>query len=105
MRVFNEIFALLVALAVTATALRNPHERAAKLAKRKVSPVYTRNAPKTNFTSLFLNEKSKSKFAQFPMEISANPARIRRQWQRTTGNRLQPWRVICWLASNQLECE
>ena len=61
MHLFAGVFALLAASVAAVTALRNPHERVAKHAKREVSPVYTRNAPKSNSTSLFLNEKSKSK--------------------------------------------
>jgi hypothetical protein len=63
MRVLSSTFTLLAATAVTVAALQNPHERAARFSKREFSPLYTRDAPKSNATTLFLNEKTKSKLS------------------------------------------
>lgn len=71
MRVLSSTFALLlVATAVSVTALQNPHERAAKFSKRDFAPVYTRDAPKSNATTLYLNEKTKSRVSSHSIEPS-----------------------------------
>jgi hypothetical protein len=54
----SSTFALLAAVGVR--ALQSPHERAAKFSKRSFTPLYTRDATKSNPTTLFLNEKTKS---------------------------------------------
>ena len=81
MRLLSSMFALLAATAVSVTALQNPHERAAKLSKREFSPVYTRDTPKSNATTLFLNEKTKSRFyPHIHMSAHLNMLRICRKW-------------------------
>jgi len=69
MRAFNSLFALLAASAVTVTAMQSPHEKASKYKRSASQPVYTRDTAKANTTSLFLTDKSKSRFPLFNYNV------------------------------------
>jgi hypothetical protein len=61
MRLVKQVSVLLSA-ALSVAALRSPHEKAAQFPKRGViRPLLTRDAPRYNSTTLFLNEKTESK--------------------------------------------
>jgi hypothetical protein len=63
MRGFTLILTLFAASAtiVSAGAQGNPHAKAAKYTKRSVTPVATKDAPRTRSTSMYLNENTASK--------------------------------------------
>jgi hypothetical protein len=86
MRGFTSILTLLAASAtlVSAGAQGNPHAKAAKHPKRSVTPVPTKDAPRTRSTSMYLDENTASKLvAGFRDNYSLIPSRICGQWQRT----------------------
>lgn len=63
---------ILLFAAVLTAALQNPHERAAKYAKRSPPLIRTRDAPRVETTSMFLNNKTTSK-KHFKLSMSGVP--------------------------------